>query len=271
MMNMHDPAASTCPDNSHCDERRRWSNWHTDHSDYLEVFKSWKHTEKSILKHLSNLWENTLVPSVTLTKTPPFALSPSQLSSCQWQSCNPFQHGGGTYLLFRLNLQSWPRSQIISQCWTALTTWGSFSNSVYSHSIYNKKPFTFQSSRGLMDKASDFGSGDCGFESHRGRDDFLATCFLFFCKIFLPLQLDYHVLCTSDPYSFGSCTLIKRAWEIAEKSVEVNSSNHGQTTLALLLHTLLLSSCPQAARERSSASFPTGWLPVMGPGGETTR
>jgi hypothetical protein len=24
------------------------------------------------------------------------------------------------------------------------------------------------SSRGLMDKASDFGSGDCGFESHRG-------------------------------------------------------------------------------------------------------
>ena len=23
--------------------------------------------------------------------------------------------------------------------------------------------------RGLMDKAPDFGSGDCGFESHRGR------------------------------------------------------------------------------------------------------
>ena len=26
----------------------------------------------------------------------------------------------------------------------------------------------FTSSRGLTDKASDFGSGDCGFESHRG-------------------------------------------------------------------------------------------------------
>ena len=36
--------------------------------------------------------------------------------------------------------------------------------------------------RGLMDKASDFGSEDCEFESRRGRD-FFSPLFFVFCQI----------------------------------------------------------------------------------------
>ena len=44
-----------------------------------------------------------------------------------------------------------------------------FGLQIGKNAIYFAEIGNVHSSRGLMDKASDFGSGDCGFESHRGR------------------------------------------------------------------------------------------------------
>ena len=73
------------------------------------------------------------------------------------------------------------------------------------YSLY--KPTTIWRPRGLMDKASDFESEDCAFESRRGRSfDFFNFMFLYFylySNLFhtdYKCNLNYRVLCTVPAY-----------------------------------------------------------------------